>query len=105
MREDLRERACADLRMQALHVSRDGIVELQLAALAQAHEACGREGLAVGGYAETVAGRELLACIEIGLAECGLGDDLAAVGDRDDATRLLRRLDLECEPVDRVVNC
>ena len=43
-------------------------------------------------------GRQLLAGLEISLAGCEFGDDLAAMRDRDDAAGLLRALHLEIDP-------
>ena len=79
------------------------VVELELALLAQLHDAGGGEALRMRGDAEAVARRERFAGVEIGGAEGALQHDLAAMRDRDDAARLLRGLHLEFEPARDVV--
>jgi hypothetical protein len=105
VRQQLRQSGRANIWMQVLHVGPDGIVELQLLALAQAHDAGGGESLAVRGDPEAMARRQFLAAVEIGIAERGLHDDLAAMGDRDHAAGLPGHPDLELQPVPDVIEC
>jgi hypothetical protein len=49
-----------------------------------------------------VARGQLFAGGEIGMPECVLGDELAAVRDGDDAPRLLRRTYLKSDPITNV---
>ncbi len=82
----------------------DGVVEPDLALLAQLHDAGGGEALGVRGDAEAVARGELLAGIEIGEAERMLGDDLAAVSECDEDAWLLDCRQLEFDPGADVVD-
>src|SRR5215475_973744 len=105
VREQLRDRGLRDLLMQLLDVVADCIVELQSLQLPQPHDAGRQKGLAVRGDAEAVPRRELFAAVEIGMAERMFGNDLAAMGDGDDAADLLRSVELKAEPVRHVIDC
>ena len=76
-----------------------GIVEPQLALLAQLHDSGGGETLRMRRDPEAVARGELFAGGEIGVAERVFSDDLAAMRDSDDAAGLLRASQLEFDPV------
>jgi hypothetical protein len=101
--QQLREGHARDRRMQAGDVLSGRIVELQLALLAQFQHACGGEALRMRGDAKAMARRERLAGREIRRAEGPLENDLAAVGDCQQAAGLLARLHLEFDPAGKVV--
>ena len=76
MREQLRDRHARDRPDAARRrICPAGIVELELALLAQLHDAGGGEALRVRGDAKAVARRERLAGREIGGTEGALEDD------------------------------
>lgn len=104
VREYLGDRGLGDTRMQAADILADGIIEPDLALLAQPHDAGGGKALRVRGDAEAVARCELLAGVEIGKPERMLGDDLAAMDKRDDHARLLDCRQLEFDPGADVVD-
>ena len=104
VREHLRDRRLGDARMQAADILADRIVEPELALLAQLHDAGRGKALRVRGDAEAVARGQLLAGVEIGEAECMLGDDLAAMGEGDDDAGLLECRLLEFDPGADVVD-
>ncbi|MGY4428991.1 hypothetical protein ACVWWO_001468 [Bradyrhizobium sp. F1.13.1] len=104
VRQHLRNRRFRDARMQAGDILANGIVEPELALLAQLHDAGRGKALRVRGDAETVARGELLAGVEIGEAERVLGDDFAAMGECDDDAGLLDCGVLEFDPGADVVD-
>ncbi|MET4444749.1 hypothetical protein ABIB75_003026 [Bradyrhizobium sp. GM2.2] len=104
VREHLRNRRFGDARMQAGDMLADGIVEPELALLAQLHDAGRGKALRVRGDAEAVARGELLAGVEIGEAERMLGNHLAAMDEGDHDARLLDCGVLEFDPGANVVD-
>lgn len=104
MGEQLCDRRLGNARMQVADILADGVVEPQLALLAQFQDAGGGEALGVRGDAKAVPRRQLFAGVEIGKAEGMLGDDFAAMGDRDDEARLLRSDQLKLDPRADVVD-
>src|SRR5262249_1203692 len=90
-------------RVRPIPVIARRIVKLELALLAQLHDASGSEALRMRSDAEAVARRQRFASVEIGEAEGALQHDLAAMRDCDDATRLLRGLHLKIDPARDVV--
>lgn len=104
VREHLGNRGLGHARMQVAHILADGIVEPELALLAQLHDAGRGKALRVRGDAEAVARSELLASVEIGKAERMLGDDLAAMNKRDHDAGLLEGRLLEFDPGADVVD-
>jgi hypothetical protein len=66
--------------------------------LAQLQDAGGGEALGMRGDAKAMARRQRLAGRQIGVAEGALEHDPAAMGDRDDAARLLGHAHLERQP-------
>src|SRR5258708_36036282 len=89
--------------MEVPDESARGVVELELALLAQPHDAGGGEALRVRGDAEAVAGRQRHSAGEIGMAETLLEQDAPALGDRDRAARQLARPHLKLEPAGDIV--
>src|SRR5690242_5395398 len=98
VRKELADRRFADLRMQTLHVLANRVVQAQLAAFAQLHDAGSGETLGMRGDAETVARSERLARGQIGRPECSLEGDLVALHDERDAAGLPGQPHLEFEP-------
>ena len=103
VREQLRNSRLRHCRVQALHVAAGRIVELQLALLAQLHDAGGGEALGMRGDAHQMPRRQLDLAIRIGVAPGLLQHHLALVRDRQHATRLLGQAHLEAEPLGDVV--
>ena len=99
VRQKLRDGGFGDLRMQALHILPDRIVQPQLTLLPQLHDSGRGETLGMRSDPEAVARGELFAGGEIGVAEREFRDDLAAIRDRDDAAGPLRGPHLEFDPV------
>ena len=81
----------------------DRIIELELALLAQLHDAGGREALRVRRDTEAMARRQALAFVQVGVAKRLVEHDAAAVGDGDHAAGLLGHPHLEFEPARDVV--
>ena len=102
VREKLRDGGFGDLRMQALHILPDRIVQPQLALLPQLHDSGRGETLGMRSDPEAVARGQLFAGGEIGLAERIFGDHLAAMGNGDDAARPLRGAQLEFDPAAQI---
>ena len=104
VREHMGNRGLGHARMQAADILADGIVEAELALLAQLHNAGRGKALRVRGNAEAVARSELLASVEIGKPKCMLGDDLAAMDECDHDAGLLDGRLLEFDPGADVVD-
>ncbi len=104
VRQHLCDRRLGNARMQAADMLADGIVEPELALLAQLHDAGCGEALGMGGDPEEMARGELLAGVEIGETEGMLGDDLAAMDEGDDEAGLLDGRQLEFDPGADVVD-
>src|SRR6516225_6355091 len=98
MGEHLGECRFSDLRVQVGDILANGIVEPELAQLAQLHHSCCRETLGMRRYPKAMTRREALALGEIGIPERLLEDELALVRNCHHAARLLRHAHLEFEP-------
>src|SRR5215213_2019010 len=99
VREQLRDGHARDRRMQAADELPGSIVELELAMLAQLHNAGGGEALGMRGDAKAMARSERFAGVQIGKSERALQHHLVAIRNRDQAARLLRGGHLEFEPL------
>jgi hypothetical protein len=103
VREQLTDCRGRDLRMQALDVPPDAVVEAKLALFTQLHDAGGSKALRMGSHPETVSRRQGYPANEIGVAERPFEDDLALMNHGDHAARLLRFAQLVLEPLGDVV--
>src|SRR5258708_27625085 len=88
--------------MQTLDILSDRIVQPQFTPFAELHDSGRGEALGMRCDAKAVACGELFARGEVGMAECGFGDDLATMRDCDDAAGVLRRPQLEFDPAANV---
>jgi hypothetical protein len=100
----LRDGRFGNTSMQARHIFPDRIIQPQLAALAELHDAGRRKTLRMRRDPKAVARRQLLAGVEIGATESMFEDDLAAMADGNHAAGLLRCPHLKFEPVADVVH-
>ena len=102
--ENLREGGFRHLTVQAVDILPDWIVEPQFALLPELHDSGRGEALRMRCDPKPVARGELFAGSEVGMSERVFGDDLAAMGDGDDAAGLLGGPHLKFDPATNVAD-
>ena len=105
VREKLRDGRARDRRMQAVDIIAGRIVELELALLAQLHDAGGGEAFGMRGDAEAMARGQLFAGREIGVPNARSNTTLPRCAIATMQPGCCEALHLEFEPARDVVEC